>query len=438
MPPGRELKEGDVLHPYQWPQTKNAVITFCNLFRKYRNNKEELELIFLKTPVYATEKLDGTNKAKDDTGQMYARRIFINDDVKEWQKTSLDEVRTADVARIKTDICKYAGLDEIEIEKLIVYGELVCNHFYDYNDRDLFGKWKVFGAMVVAKDLQKTYKQLEDKGFTIRLAGAEDSQENIEDKVDATLDSKTTGAEGSQENNENKVDIGQNILILPNKIFFDIVKPCGIEVANVMGEQKSIFDIVAEHKDVMMRGKLEGIIFTLNFSQFGGQVIKWKGAQEYQPNAFKEIHKICNLIESEKIEGKIKILFENLKAVATADSDVNPGVNEKNKVKLTVKKPSTGKEKPMSQLDMDRRLIVDGVYHSMKKFDDIENYKQRKDGGIDTYINILTDEVKRHYIEEKEIKGKLKETDPIMELIKTTVKKIVTRITQKKPELKAV
>ena len=292
--------------------------------------------------------------------------------------------------------------------------------------------------MVVAKDLQKTYKQLEDKGFTVRLAGAEDSQENIEDKVDATLDSETTRDEGSQENNENKVDIGQNILILPNKIFFDIVKPCGILVANVMGEQKSIFDIVAEHKDVMMRGKLEGIIFTLNFSQFGGQVIKWKGAQEYQPNAFKEIHKICNLIESEKIEGKIKILFENLKAVATADSDVNPGVNEKNKVKLTVKKPSTGKEKPMSQLDMDRRLIVDGVYHSMKKFDDIENYKQRKDGGIDTYINILTDEVKRHYIEEKEIKGKLKETDPIIELIKTTVKKIVTRITQKKPELKAV
>ena len=93
MPPGRELKEGDVLHPYQWPQTKNAVITFCNLFRKYKNNKEELEQIFLKTPVYATEKLDGTNKAKDDGGQLYARRIFIDEDVKEWQKTSLDEVK---------------------------------------------------------------------------------------------------------------------------------------------------------------------------------------------------------------------------------------------------------------------------------------------------------------------------------------------------------
>ena len=197
MPPGRELKEGDVLHPYQWPQTKNAVITFCNLFRKYKNNKEELELIFLKTPVYATEKLDGTNKAKDDTGQLYARRIFINDDVKEWQKTSLDEVRTADVARIKKEICKYVGLDEIEIEKLIVYGELVCNHFYDYNDRDLFGKWKVFGALVVAKNLEKTYKQLTDKGFTIRLTGAEDIQDNMEEKGEDKMDSGLARPESS-------------------------------------------------------------------------------------------------------------------------------------------------------------------------------------------------------------------------------------------------
>ena len=199
--PGRELKEGDVLHPFQWPQTKNAVITFCNLFRKYRKNKEELEQIFLKIPVYATEKLDGTNKAKDDTGQLYARRIFITEDVKEWQKTSLDEVKKADVKKVKRELCKFADIHESNIEKLIVYGELVCNQFYDYNNRDLFGKWKVFGAIVVAKDMMKTYKQLADKGFTIRLTGTEESQENNEENYVLT-----DAAEGDLEKENAKLE----------------------------------------------------------------------------------------------------------------------------------------------------------------------------------------------------------------------------------------
>ena len=40
---------------------------------------------------------------------------------------------------------------------------------------------------------------------------------------------------------------------------------------------------------------------------------------------------------------------------------------------------------------------------------------------------MLVDEVRRHYFEEKSTEDNLKENDPLLEIIKETVRKIVTR-----------
>ena len=56
--------------------------------------------------------------------------------------------------------CEIAKIDQDEIQKFIVYGELICNKVYDYVERNIFGKWKVFGAILVTKNSKEIVKQL--------------------------------------------------------------------------------------------------------------------------------------------------------------------------------------------------------------------------------------------------------------------------------------
>ena len=95
-----------------------------------------------------------------------------------------------------------------------MYGELICNHFYDYDKRDLYGKWIVFGARIVGEDNEKIYKQLVDNDFYVKR--------------------------------------GRDcVLILPNSTFLNIVKSCDMDVSNMIGEKKTIFEIVKENKCVI-------------------------------------------------------------------------------------------------------------------------------------------------------------------------------------------
>ena len=98
-----------VPNPHQWPHTENANRGFHSLVMQYR--PEELAEIFLKTPSFATEKLDGTNVAKDDTGQVYSRRLKIGPDESHFQKTPLSTVRSADISRFRDLLCLAGGLE---------------------------------------------------------------------------------------------------------------------------------------------------------------------------------------------------------------------------------------------------------------------------------------------------------------------------------------
>ena len=381
-------------HDFQWSHTENAIYMFHKILEKNIDNRSNLEELFFKTAVCATEKLDGTNVAKDESGQIYGRRMPISKDTKVYQKTSLEAVRSADIEKVKTTILKQANLERNSTKKFILYGELICNHFYDYDKRDLHGKWMVFGARIVGDDNEKIYKQLSEKDFYIKM------------RKDC-------------------------VLILPNSTFLNIVKSYDIDVPNMIGEKKTIFEIVKENKYDMARGKIEGIIFTWYSPQYSGNIAKWKGPQEPQPNAIVTTKDAIKLIENESIEGNLRVLFEHLKEVAEADSDINPHVKERlnfKKEKHAEVRINENEKKNLEKhvLNADKRLIVDGIHHSMRKFDDIETYKKTEDD-LEKYITMLRNEVRRHYVEEKQIEDNLEDDNPILEFINFAVKKIAIK-----------
>ena len=119
----------------------------------------------------ATEKLDGTNVGKDDEGNIYGRRLLIDKDKTSYQKVSLDRVKTADICKVKMEICKVLKIDETDLKKFLVFGELICNKAYDYVERDLLSTWKVFGAMIEAVPVKAKYifQKLLDNHFAVSL-----------------------------------------------------------------------------------------------------------------------------------------------------------------------------------------------------------------------------------------------------------------------------
>ena len=70
----------------------------------------------------------------------------------------------------------------------------------------------------------------------------------------------------------------------------------------------------------------------------------------------------------------------------------------------------------------DRKIIVDGSYHSMKKFDSAENY------GRESYIALLTAEVRRHFMEEKNIPDEFTDSDNVIKFINATVGRVTREL----------
>ena len=109
-------------HPSEWPSTKNLVSTSCYWALENKRGKNERNKLFHETLAFAVEKVDGTNVSKDDEGEMYGRRQVIQTD--SYQKTSLHNVKAADIKLVKTKLCEKISLMETLVKNLIVYGEL--------------------------------------------------------------------------------------------------------------------------------------------------------------------------------------------------------------------------------------------------------------------------------------------------------------------------
>ena len=228
---------------HQWPHTENANKGFHNLVM--RSEQEDLEQTFLNLPIFATEKLDGTNVCKDDTGQLYSRRLEIGDQESHFQATSLSQVREADIALFSKKLCLAAGLQEELISRCLVYGELMCNFYYDYKERGLQGQWFVFGACLVVK------------------------QDLLPHILQTFRHQQFSAVKHS----------GNTIQILPCATLFEVAQSCRLKVSPVLGANKSLAQIIKENEIIMKKGEIEGIIFTIYSRKFGCKLLKWKGKQ---------------------------------------------------------------------------------------------------------------------------------------------------------------
>ena len=380
-------------HHYQWGKTANALNDFCNLYDKQPDDdlNERLEKALIDDQkVFATEKLDGTNVAKDECGQMYGRRCHIGQESVLYLKTSLRKVLQADVAKLKLVLCQEAGMREQQIEKILVYGELVCNTRYDYKERNLVGDWRVFGAMLcIGKGtMPELFGKLMEAGFAV----SNDSEEG-------------------------------KIWIYPCSKFFFCVTQCGMETVNVKANGASIVQIVTDNWEDMQRGKLEGIVFTTPSADGSYKVIKWKGAQEYQPSGELMIKDVFANSVTKQISDPLKMFYKNLADVALAGPEKNPLVLKKSRRLEANKKDKTDRHGDGLRLE-DKKFIDLGIYHSMKKFDDVNTWL--KNGStIEAYIKILQDETKKHYAEEK---SSNKIEDNVTAFINARVAKIVYRV----------
>jgi len=327
------------------------------------NRKDRIWQLFLRTPCFATEKYDGTNIAKDDTGQIYSRKLLIDKGQDEFIETKLTKVQEANVDGFKERVLEAAKLDKSVLNKFVVYGEFICNKYYDYLKRSIIGNWKVFGATLeVKRNPEETLEKLSISGFAAEIKSS------------------------------NK----HHIQIFANEKFVEIAKSLNIDVPEIKGHNETIAQVIHTNKGDIKKGLIEGVVFTIYEEEFGHKVMKWKGAQEFQPVVLEKFLEANSLIQNEDIDDDIKQLFKTISEVMTDISEnklalrkvkkVNKQVNEKAKVK-----PHQGMKYLTNQ---DKDIILDGISHSQKKFDSIEKYDREE------YKENLVSEVKLHLSEE--------------------------------------
>ena len=69
----------------------------------------------------------------DDLGILYGRNLIIDAANATYQNAKLDEVKKIDCAAIKEAFCKICGINSNDIDKFLVFGELMCNPgYYEY------------------------------------------------------------------------------------------------------------------------------------------------------------------------------------------------------------------------------------------------------------------------------------------------------------------
>ena len=101
----------------------------------------------------------------------------MDEEAERFQHTSLEEVNKADIKLVKRLILKDADIEETLITKTITFGELICNRYYDYITKSVYGKWLNFGVKLQVAEAGKNGKNVLDKLVKNGFA----AQSNIQD-----------------------------------------------------------------------------------------------------------------------------------------------------------------------------------------------------------------------------------------------------------------
>jgi len=387
-------------HNNQWGHTEHAG-RFCGSLitekLEDRHNGKEILEILTKNPAYGTEKFDGTNVGKcSETGQLFGRRILIENGTDKYVGTSLEKVKEADVEGFRIQLLKTAQVRDLsKAGKLIMYGELMCNDKYGYGEKGLVGNWLIFGAILEDKSngdgglLQK----LLEAGYAVRGTFSKEC-----------------------------------IQIFLNEKFVKIADQLGILCAPRLGCGETIADIVKENKDFMKTGDCEGVVISFGSKELGFRLVKWKGAHEEQPASNEEVKMAIKKLNSAEVIEYV----EQLDFIKDVFKHFNEVIEETSKNKKCVRKKGKKENKQdkesQKHKNMKDNVINFAIKSAMTKFDIPEAYAAKGEEGKDHYVGMVTGEV----IEDINSNQKLSQEDTDVEDIRKRVSSIYVRRTSNK------
>ncbi|UUT40501.1 hypothetical protein [carnivorous sponge associated iridovirus] len=340
-----------VYHDTQWPRIENGGKCFSEALNKLHG--DDLLKYFTELEVFATVKFDGTNVAKcAKSGKLLGRRIYIDPTATSYIKTSLDPVKKSDVQCLMEKI-----LEEIQIQdrtclgEFVVYGELMCNNYYEYEKLGLTGTWQVFGAVLEdSSGGEEVLEKLLNAGYTVRIM-----------KKDAS---------------------GKKIQFLMNQKLYALSKSCGLTVAPQSGEGKTIDVIVKENKDWMKKGQGEGIVITMGNKEEGFRLVKWKGGHEAQDRVDGHIQSALDKLRTMDIDDRILNTFIYFKEV------IDEGAKNKEEKKKNLKNKAAMDDAIANALD---DAIDDAIASALTKFDSPSVYVEK--GETKKFKELIIEEV---------------------------------------------
>jgi hypothetical protein len=267
---------------------------------------EELNEVIFERPVYATIKYDGTNLGRDETGLMYGRNKTIQPDATAYQKTPLHHAKKMDAQAVKEALQKQASLEADWIGRLVVYGELMCNNLFQYEEEKLCSTCPVFGAMIKpasSEAVGQIVEQLGKAGFACRVRGGL----------------------GEDEEPGNEL-----VMLMMNQTYKDLITSLGMPTVRTAEKLGTLYELVTGNCEFMMEGCGEGMVLVSPSSGPNCAITKWKiGAEKNQTNT-DYLDAMMQEIEAngEKMFGgnaaKAKEMFALMKNIAESTKKVEP------------------------------------------------------------------------------------------------------------------
>lgn len=332
-----------------------------------RCDKQQLNDVIFQQQVFATIKFDGTNVGRDETELMYGRNKIMQPDAKAYQKTPLDHAKKINAQAVKEALQKQAGLEVGLIERLVVYGELMCNpDLFRYAEEKLYSTCPVFGAMIKpasSEAAMQIVEQLGKAGFAcrVRRGVAEDEEAG-----------------------------GELVMLMMNQTYKQLITELGMPTVPTAEKLGTLYELVTGNQEFMIEGSGEGMVVVNPSSGPTCSVTKWKIGAEANSTNLDYLDAMLQDIEAngETIFGsnaaKAKEMFMLMTRIAQSAKKVGP-------VKITAETCKKGTKNAGAAADAQAKY-AEPMKSARSKFDHCDTYFA-KDKNPMGYAKLIADEL---------------------------------------------
>jgi hypothetical protein len=272
-----------------------------------------------------------------------------------------------DASSVKAAIVAMSGIDVEKIEKMVVYGELMCNRgLFSYDEENLYGSCPLFGAMIKPKPVaQETIVEIAEKLGKAGFACQPRSD-------------------------------GETVMLMMNAQLKELLTAkLGMPTVPTAEKMGTLYDLVQGNYEFMEQGSCEGMVVVSPASGGPNCVItKWKIGAEANTTNIDHLETILQEMETKgetwfgDNAAKAKEMFTLMMAVAQSKKKVEPekkGSNNKVAGSITDKNKNGGTSEEI------RARYEEPVKSARTKFDHCEVYFA-KDRNPMTYIKLIVEE----------------------------------------------